>query len=75
MGVDNMEGYKLLANAIIIQAYNDYREYPIGVTAFFKSEWYQLLSRGLIPGDAILERLEEQTHGEKSEKATIFYSN
>ena len=75
MDVNNIEGFKLLANAIIIQAYNDYREYPIGVTAFFKSEWYQLLSRGVIPGEVVLERLEEQTHGEQSENATIFYSN
>ena len=54
---------QLLANAIILQAVNDYRarsdKRTIGeIERFFRSEWFAMLTK--LDGEALLEKLREE---------------
>ena len=79
--------YRNLANAIIIQAANDYRKALDGksyyynktpemvikeVERFFHSSWYRLLTK--IDGDFIIEQLHRE-HNEKVRKEQLCKSN
>ncbi len=60
-------GYQELANAIILQAFKDYRKTPLArvrgeVKSFFLSDWFRVLTN--VSGQMIYERLEK----ERSEK-------
>ena len=54
---------QMLANAIILQAVNDYRarsdKRTIGeIERFFRSEWFAMLTK--LDGEALLEKLREE---------------
>lgn len=59
-----MTPYKLLANAIIIQAVKDYRNAKHPATRkelerFFRSEWFSILSN--LNGEVLLKQLQKET--------------
>lgn len=54
---------QLLANAIILQAVNDYRAHSDlrtinEIESFFRSEWFAMLTK--LDGEALLEKLREE---------------
>lgn len=61
-----IEPYQELANAIIIQAANDYRKalkyddrgMKRDCLRFFRSEWFQILTK--IDGEALIEKLKSE---------------
>lgn len=64
-----IDGYYRLANAIVLQAVNEYREAlrqddtaakwkKISLRRFFRSDWYKLLTN--VDGELLMERLEEE---------------
>lgn len=64
-----IDGYQLLANAIVLQAVNEYREAlrqndtaakwkKISLRRFFRSDWYKLLTN--VDGEMLMERLKEE---------------
>lgn len=66
-----IDGYQLLANAIVLQAANEYREvlrlpnpttadkwHKIRLQRFFRSDWYKLLTK--VDGEMLMERLKEE---------------
>lgn len=66
-----IDGYQLLANAIILQAVNEYREAlrqndtaaewkEISLRRFFRSDWYKLLTN--VDGELLMERLKEEVN-------------
>lgn len=74
-----IDGYQLLANAIVLQAVNEYRELigkPYGSSAlkekwdlidlkrFFRSDWYKLLTN--VDGKLLMERLTEEVNNGNS---------
>lgn len=54
---ENTESWKMLANAIIIQACDDYSWDPVGVELFIRSDWFHTLSRGCVDPDLLIEHL------------------
>lgn len=69
-----IDGYQLLANAIILQAVNEYRETlrqndtaaewkKISLRRFFRSDWYKLLTT--IDGEMLMERLTEEVNNDR----------
>lgn len=56
--VTDKDAIKGLANAVILQACQDYPDYD--TKAFFYSEWFLLLSRGCVNPDAIIKYLESE---------------
>ena len=59
----NLPPEQLLANAIILQAVNDYRarsdKRSFGeIERFFRSEWFAMLTK--LDGEALLEKLREE---------------
>ena len=69
-----IDGYQLLANAIILQAANEYREVlrqddtaakwkKISLRRFFRSDWYKLLTN--VDGELLMERLTEEVNNDR----------
>ena len=67
--MEEIDGYYRLANAIILQAVNEYREAlrqndtaakwkKISLRRFFRSDWFKLLTN--IDGELLMERLTEE---------------
>lgn len=59
---DESTGWKLLANAIILQAIRDYRDALITqaeLLRFLRSDYFQTLSRGAVSADAIIQKVIE----------------
>lgn len=59
---DGDDGYKLLANAIIEQAVIDYKARErsrMDIERFFRSDWFILLSRGVVNGEEVIAHLRE----------------
>ena len=69
--VTESDAWKGLANAIILQACEDYPAY--GAANFFKSEWFMFLSRHCVEGETVLKFLESGgfEHGKKLHKEKI----
>lgn len=66
---EDSEGWRLLANAVIVQAVRDYQEGRISymdLYRFLKSDWFTLLSRGCVSPDSILK--EVTMNGKKENK-------
>lgn len=68
------KNYKLLANAIIIQAVEDYRKAETwqarsAIKHFFLSEWFEALTE--VDGNMILRRLEQEYKGKEVEKSEM----
>lgn len=66
----SMENLKLLANAIIIQAYKDYKDEPAmrgDVINFIRSDWFIFLSRGYVKQADLIQYLRSEVYeyGEK----------
>lgn len=68
-----IDGYQLLANAIVLQAVNEYREAlrqndtaakwkKISLRRFFRSDWFKLLTN--IDGELLIERLNEEVNND-----------
>lgn len=69
--MEELDGYYRLANAIILQAVNEYREdlrqndnaakwRKISLRRFFRSDWFKLLTN--IDGERLMERLKEEVN-------------
>lgn len=63
---DGDDGIKLLANAIIEQAVIDYKASRSegtrrDIERFFRSDWFILLSRGVVNGEEVIAHLREAT--------------
>jgi hypothetical protein len=69
-----IDGYQLLANAIVLQAVNEYREAlrqndtaakwkKISLQRFFRSDWYKLLTN--VDGEMLMERLTEEVNNDR----------
>ena len=69
-----IDGYYRLANAIILQAVNEYREAlrqngtaakwkKISLRRFFRSDWFKLLTN--IDGELLMERLKEEVDNDR----------
>lgn len=59
---DESTGWRLLANAIILQAIRDYRCNMISKTQlikFLRSDYFDVLSRGAVSADAIMQEVIE----------------
>lgn len=59
---DESTGWRLLANAIILQAIRDYRCQVISKTQlinFLRSDYFMILSRGAVSADAIIQEVIE----------------
>ena len=59
---DESTGWRLLANAIILQAIRDYRCQVISKTKlinFLRSDYFVVLSRGAVSADAIIQEVIE----------------
>ena len=56
--VDEKEAVLNLCNAIIERACNDYENDKTRVTQFFRSPWYEMLSRGKVDGETVIKFLE-----------------
>lgn len=59
---DESTGWRLLANAIILQAIRDYRYNVISKTElinFLRSDYFTVLSRGAVRADAIIQEVIE----------------
>lgn len=68
-----IDGYQLLANAIVLQAVNEYREAlrqndtaakwkKISLRRFFRSDWFKLLTN--IDGGLLMERLKKEVNND-----------
>lgn len=69
-----IDGYQLLANAIVLQAVNEYREAlrqndtaakwkKVSLRRFFRSDWFELLTN--IDGELLMERLQEEVNNDR----------
>ena len=69
-----IDGYQLLANAIVLQAVNEYREAlrqndtaakwkKINLRRFFRSDWFKLLTN--VDGELLMERLTEEVNNDR----------
>ena len=64
-----MEGYKELANAIILQAVKDYRKAlkhdergrKCEIEKFFRSEWFSILTN--VSGEMLIQKLRAEVKG------------
>lgn len=57
---DESTGWRLLANAIILQAIRDYRYQKISKAQFInflRSDYFTALSRGVVSADAIIQEV------------------
>ena len=59
---NRIDPYLNLANAIIVQAAEDYKDVKMrpGCRSFFRSQWFMLLSRGSVDGETIIKHLENK---------------
>ena len=55
--IESIEPWKMLANAIIIQACDDYSWDAVRVEKFIRSHWFHVLSRGCADPDLLVEHL------------------
>lgn len=71
----DLESWKMLANAIIIQACEDYTWDPIGIELFIRSDWFHTLSRGCVDPDLLIDHLKNtggKHNGQKLFRHTQF---
>ena len=64
-----MNPYRALANAIILQAADDYRKHKYlrsSIAKFFKSDWFKILTD--IDGEDLLKKLEDEIKQNKRGK-------
>ena len=57
---DESTGWRLLANAIILQAIRDYRNKFISKAEFInflRSDYFEVLSHGVVSADAIIQKV------------------
>ena len=73
------ENVKMLANAIVIRACEDYKEdarLRIGVEKFIMSEWFWILTRGRCDPRALINHLQEVVNnGEEVYPKKKFFGN
>ena len=63
-----MNPYRALADAIILKAVDDYREYEElrgDIAVFFRSDWFKALTD--IDGEYLLKRLKDELNQDKQE--------
>lgn len=73
--INDMEPWKMLANAIIVQACVDYSWDSIRVEKFIRSAWFHSLSRGCVDPELLIEHLKNtggDYNGEKLFRHTKF---
>lgn len=69
-----IDGYQLLANAIVLQAVNEYREAlrqndtaarwkKISLRRFFRSDWFKLLTN--VDGELLMEQLTKEVNNDR----------
>lgn len=69
-----IDGYQLLANAIVLQAVNEYREAlrqndtaakwkKISLRRFFRSDWFKMLTN--VDGELLMERLKGEVNNDR----------